>query len=165
VLTLLGDLFKGMGPVLLVTHGPLAVHGGPLWIAVWEVGVGLAAIVGHNNSIFLGFKGGKGIATTLGVVIALNWHAAVACFLVWLVVVGVSRYSSLGSLAGAVALPVSVYVFTPRDTPEEQKALAVYLGFSLMATVLAFYKHRTNIQNLRNGTERRLFGKRDSTLP
>ncbi|HEY4001778.1 MAG TPA: glycerol-3-phosphate 1-O-acyltransferase PlsY [Candidatus Xenobia bacterium] len=154
---LVGDLLKGLLPVLLVQRGPYAVHGDPLAAALWQVGLGMVAILGHNNSIFLGFKGGKGIATTLGVVIALNFKVALICFAVWALVMAMTRYASLASLCGAVTLPLAMFRLVPRGTPEERQALLVYMAFALMASGLAFYKHRKNLIRLREGTEPRLF--------
>jgi glycerol-3-phosphate acyltransferase PlsY len=156
-LTLAGDLAKGLLPVMLVTQGPLAATGGPLSVALWQVGIGMCAVLGHNNSVFLGFKGGKGIATTLGVVLALNWKASLACVGVWGAMVAMTGYSSLGSLCGAAALPMAMYAFTPHETPEQKQAVAVYVGFAVVAAILAFYKHRKNLKALRDGTERKLF--------
>lgn len=159
-LTLLGDLAKSLIPVLLVSH---LAEGDACTVAWWQVAVGVAAVIGHNNSIFLGFKGGKGIATTLGVLIGLNWHVALICFGVWGLGTALTRYSSVGSLSAAAALPVAMFLMSPAGTTDEARARLVYTGFSVVACLLAFYKHRKNIRNLRDGKELRLFSKPSET--
>jgi acyl phosphate:glycerol-3-phosphate acyltransferase len=116
---------------------------------------GLAAIVGHNYTCWLRFKGGKGIATTAGVFAALMPLAALSVLSLWIVVVLVTRYVSLGSIIAAIALPVAAWIFN---------------GSLLMVTVagimgaLALYRHRTNIRRLLNGTENR-FGVKSASSP
>ncbi|MHB2019290.1 MAG: glycerol-3-phosphate 1-O-acyltransferase PlsY [Candidatus Xenobia bacterium] len=145
VLTLLMDAVKGALPVVLVGLEPF--HVDPAQLAAWRVAVGLAAIMGHNYSLFLGFKGGKGIATSLGVVVALSWQAALCCLGVYAVVMAATRYASVASLSGATALPFAMY-FISRSP--------VYVGFALVAMIFAFYKHRSNLRNLMEGKEPRL---------
>lgn len=113
---------------------------------------GLAAILGHNQSIFLGFKGGKGIATSFGVFLVLNWKAAIISFLLWLIFVIITKYSSLGSLAGSLALPISIYLL---------KSPVEHVIFAIIASVYAFYKHRENIKRLLKGEERKLGSEKD----
>src|SRR5207244_12954551 len=94
------DMLRGMGP------GMLAVRMGcPSWTVVAG---GLAAIAGHNWSVFLKFQGGKGIATSFGVLLALSWPAAAVAGAVWVVAVAITRYSSLGSLLAVVSVPLSL---------------------------------------------------------
>lgn len=114
---------------------------------------GIAAILGHNYTCWLGFKGGKGIATTGGVLIAWLPQAFLVVLVTWLVVFAVSRYVSLASIAAAVVLPVAAWYFNGR--PE-----MVLITGALSA--LAMFKHRANIQRLLNGTENR-FGKKKGT--
>jgi glycerol-3-phosphate acyltransferase PlsY len=107
---------------------------------------GVAAILGHNYTCWLGFKGGKGIATSAGVLLALMPAALGVCFGVWLAVFAASRYVSLASIAAAAALPFAVW-FTGRGL------VLTLMGLALGA--LAIYKHRPNIRRLRDGTEHR----------
>jgi glycerol-3-phosphate acyltransferase PlsY len=107
---------------------------------------GFSAIVGHNYTCWLYFRGGKGIATTAGVLGALAPWSLLIIFGIWVVVLVVSRFVSLASIAAAVGLPVAAW-FTTRD-----------LGLTAVTgamTVLAVYKHRANIKRLLSGTERR----------
>lgn len=143
IIVLLLDIAKGFFAVYISTHLML---GNPLM----NVTAGLMAIVGHNCSMFLKFKGGKGIATTLGVFLALNWQIALICIVTYIIIVVITRYSSLGSLSGTLAMPVCMYIF---HQPQE------YFWFSVIAAVFAFYKHKENIKRLLKGEEAKMFVK------
>ncbi|HLY22542.1 MAG TPA: glycerol-3-phosphate 1-O-acyltransferase PlsY [bacterium] len=136
---LLVDVLKGLVPVLVALRAGLAP-----WAVV---ATGLAAIAGHNWSIFLGFRGGKGIATSAGVLAGLSLQAALVAAAVWIVVVAISRFSSLGSLVAAVSVPITLWRL--RTPPE-------YVAFGLIAALLAIYRHRANIERLVAGTELRV---------
>ena len=112
---------------------------------------GLAALLGHCFPVWLGFKGGKGVATGFGVFIALSPLAAVSAVAVFLVVFVFWRYVSLASLAATAAMPLLVYfLWAPRHAPP----LSVVFG-TLAAAALIFVKHDANLQRLSNGTEPR----------
>ncbi|HLW58923.1 MAG TPA: glycerol-3-phosphate 1-O-acyltransferase PlsY [bacterium] len=130
------DILKGMIPVLLTAR---------LGVSAWTVvACGLAAIAGHNWSVFLGFQGGKGIATSFGVLLGLSWPAAGVAAAVWVVAVAVTRYASLGSLLGVVSVPITLW--RARQPVE-------YVYFGVIASLFAIYRHRANIQRLVAGTE------------
>ena len=112
----------------------------------------LAAIVGHIFPVWLGYKGGKGVATAFGVFVAVAWLPAVASLLVFIVVFALSRYVSLGSILGAAAFPV--FAFLAPHFPYEASMIVVILIIPLIVVV----KHRQNIGRLIHGTEYR-FGK------
>ena len=136
VMTLIGDCLKGLLPVLLAKY----LHMADIWVAA----IGLAAFLGHVYTIFLGFKGGKGVATALGVFLGVAPLAVCGALLVFVGVVWWSRYISLGSIAAAAAMPLILAL------SEAQPAKL------LMATVIATIvigKHRQNFQRLRAGTE------------
>lgn len=158
------NVFRVMGwkaalPVVLVDVGkgwlPAALF--PRWDgapeAEWALAYGTAAIVGHVFSIYVGFKGGKGVATSAGVFAALAPWATLAGAAVWLVVVGLTRIVSLGSLLAAVALPFAVF-YTGEPT------LELWLAIGLALFVI--YAHRSNIGRLVRGEENR-FGRKGST--
>jgi acyl phosphate:glycerol-3-phosphate acyltransferase len=112
---------------------------------------GIFAVLGHNYTCWLKFKGGKGIATTAGVYLALAPWAVLVAFAVFILAIAVARYASVGSIAAAIALPATVWVMTPHN---------LFLGIVTTALgVLAIYKHKSNIQRLMAGTENR-FGKK-----
>ena len=138
-LTLLGDLLKGFLPTLAA----LLLGGSELLVA----GVGLAAVLGHNWSVYLRFAGGKGVATSFGALLAMTPLPAILGFLVWLGVVLVFRYTSLAALAASVCIPPLIF-FSIGSGP--------YFTFSLLATLLIFVRHRDNIQRLWAGTEHRV---------
>ncbi len=135
-LTLLGDLAKGLIPVLLAL----------IWLASpWAISlVGLAAILGHMYPVFAGFRGGKGVATTLGVFIPLLTGPLLLACLVWVACVALRRQVSLGSLVAAAALPIVALLW---------RAPAAYVVCALVAAALIWYRHRENIQRLLAGTE------------
>ncbi len=108
---------------------------------------GIAAVLGHNYTCWLQFKGGKGIATTAGVFLALAPVAVGIAIALWIVAFVATRYVSIASILAAVALPTAVW-FTQENLA--LRIIAIILG------VLAIYKHRANIQRLRNGTEHRI---------
>jgi glycerol-3-phosphate acyltransferase PlsY len=135
--TLLADVLKGTVAVLLAAG----------WFG-HDAGLvaGLAAFLGHLFPVWLRFKGGKGIATGLGVLLAVSWKAALAVAIVWLAVAAAFRYSSLASLAASVVAPVVLWFI---GTPAEA------LTFAIMG-VLAFIMHRPNIARLISGTESKI---------
>ena len=136
VLVLLGDVFKGAIPTFVA----LRLLGDPWMVAA----VGLATVVGHNWSVFLRFRGGKGVATTLGVVIVLSLPAATAFGAVWLATAAVTRYSSLASMLGSAAVPAVLFV-------QRKPMPLVYYG--IVALVLVVWRHESNIRRLVAGTE------------
>jgi len=150
VLVLLADAAKGWLAVAVASRlisGWLLPAGGAEareWPAICA---GFSAILGHNYTCWLYFKGGKGIATSAGVLEALAPWALLIIFGVWLVVVVLSRFVSLASIAASVTLPLAAWL-TTRDS-------ALTAATALM-TVLAVYKHRANIKRLLSGTEGRI---------
>ena len=147
-LTLIGDGFKGWFAVWL------ALRFGPRY-GVGDTGVALVAIavfLGHLYPIFLRFRGGKGVATAAGVIIALNPWLALAAAVTWLIVAVFFRYSSLASIAAAVFSPF--YSAFGWGFDARFVALVVIAGFVV-------YRHRVNIRHLLAGTERRMDQKRE----
>jgi acyl phosphate:glycerol-3-phosphate acyltransferase len=135
--TLLLDALKGALAVLL--FGYL----GPREVALWA---GFGAVLGHLFPVWLGFKGGKGVATSYGVLIAAAWPVGLAAGAIWLIVARLSRFSSLAALVSFAAAPVLAFFFA--DTG------LVYL--SLTVAVLVFARHHANIRRLLAGTEPRI---------
>jgi glycerol-3-phosphate acyltransferase PlsY len=121
-----------------------------------EVLAGIAAILGHNYTCFLNFKGGKGIATTAGVLVALVPKALLAVLTIWIIVFGVSRYVSLASIVAAFCLPFAVWLTGGSTT---LIIITAALG------TLAIYKHKANIERLRAGTENRVGKKKPPETP
>jgi glycerol-3-phosphate acyltransferase PlsY len=113
--------------------------------------VGAMAVVGHVFSVFVGGKGGKGVATSAGVMLGLAPAAVGICMLIWLVLVRTTGYVSLGSMLGALALPIGLYVLHP----DRRELVLPSVALAALIVVL----HRANIKRLLNGTESR-FGRR-----
>ncbi len=162
IITLAGDVLKGVIPVLAVRYfypntgiqfsGQLVSI--PLQITdtrvAFEGVIGLAAILGHNFSIFLKFKGGKGVATSLGVALALSPHAALMAATAWLLTFRVSGYSSLSGLVAFASFPFCIYII---DYSAEKIAIAVIIA------TLIFITHRGNIKRLISGKENKFMRK------
>ncbi len=137
--TLLGDLIKGLIP-MLVAHALDA----PDFVLA---GVGLAAFLGHLYPVFFGFKGGKGVATALGVLIGMHGLIGLLCAATWLTSAAITRISSLSALVTALLAPAYAYGVTR----------SLWLtGATLLMSVLIYWRHRSNIRNLLDGTEGRL---------
>ncbi|HWP35077.1 MAG TPA: glycerol-3-phosphate 1-O-acyltransferase PlsY [Thermodesulfobacteriota bacterium] len=145
-LTLAGDALKGFLPVFVARA--------LLLDEPWVLATALAALLGATYSVFLGFGGGKGVATSLGILAALAWELALLGVVVYLPVVALTRISSLGSLAAAAALPVAAFFAYGRDLPPNRFHLL------LVMAALVFWRHRDNLRRLAAGTEPRLGGKR-----
>lgn len=111
----------------------------------WFILAALVSIIGHNFSIFLRFKGGKGISTSVGAMLAICPKVCLAASVLFGAEVLTLGYVSVGSLIGAVTLPVGMYLVYPTDRYR--------LGFGLVACAMAFYKHRANIGRLLDGSE------------
>lgn len=153
----IGDTAKGVLAVVLA--GWLAsLSGSALPPSLFTVGAGLACILGHNYTIWLGFKGGKGIATSAGVIVALMPLAVPILLVVWIVVFATTRYVSLASITAACLLPLTVFLLGFWIPTYDN----VVLCFALIAAGLAVWRHRSNITRLRDGTENR-FGRKSTT--
>ncbi len=153
-LTLLLDLGKGLAAVLIARH---LAPGLPRVPSDLAVGAAVAAVVGHIFPVWLGFRGGKGVATALGVFLALSPMVALGGVAVFALVVVVSRLVSLASILAAAALPVFAVLLSPDRSP-------VYLGGTLCIVVLVLAKHRANMQRLMAGTEHRFGSGKHSTV-
>lgn len=138
------DLLKGLGPALVARH--VAPPAPP---DLWPLLAGGAAIAGHNWSVFLKFKGGRGVCTTCGVLFAVTPLEATITFGVWLLFVLTTRYVSLGSIAGSLAYPAMIIL------QHRSHALIV---FSILAALAIIIRHIPNIRRLLRGEENR-FGK------
>jgi glycerol-3-phosphate acyltransferase PlsY len=135
-LTLLLDALKGTAAVLIAGY-----YGPELALAA-----GLGAFLGHLFPVWLGFKGGKGVATYLGVLTGLAWKVALVFAVLWLAVALITRYSSLAALIASVAVPLTLFYLGRID----------YAVLFAIMTVIVFIKHRANISRLLAGTESRI---------
>lgn len=139
IITLIGDMFKGVLPVALVIM--LGVDYNVIAL------VAFAAFIGHLYPVFLKFKGGKGVATALGVYLALDWKIGLAVIGTWLFIAIVFRISSLAALVASFAAPFYIWQFSG-STP--------IMAMSIVLTGMLFWRHRSNIQNLLSGAEEKI---------
>ena len=144
----------GPGPAVLVlvtdaVKGMIGVYLGQILIGTSYAQLlgGIAAIAGHNWSIFLGFKGGRGVATGLGVIAVLVPKVTAVVFVVWAVIVFFTRLVSLGSIVAAALVPISMYFFG--EEPE-------ILAFGVIAAAFVIFRHRPNIERLLKGEEQKI---------
>ncbi|WP_066567545.1 glycerol-3-phosphate 1-O-acyltransferase PlsY [Snodgrassella sp. CFCC 13594] len=142
-LTLLGDALKGWLAVWLAQHFQAALGLDTITIAL----VAVAVLVGHMWPVFFGFKGGKGVATAIGVLFALSWPTALICAAVWLIMAFGFKVSSLAALIATLISPIVAYFFMPH--------LSWILAVVAIA-VLVLLRHKKNIQNLLQGTESKI---------
>lgn len=131
IITLLGDMLKGLVPVSAVT----VLNPAPAAIAV----AGLGAFLGHIYPVYYRFKGGKGVATYFGVLVGFSWMAGLAAMLIWLLTAAVTRLSSLSALVSALLAPFVLWQLS--RLPELSVTLA-------MMSVLLYWRHRSNIRNI-----------------
>lgn len=137
IVVLLGDLLKGLIPVLVA----LLLSLPPLTVGI----VGLLAFVGHLFPVFFGFRGGKGVATALGVILGLSWPSGLAILGIWVLIALASKYSSLAAIFAALAAPVIVWMNAP-----------AYTAVVLIMSLVLLWRHRGNIRKLLAGTEPRI---------
>lgn len=137
LLTLLGDALKGWLPVWLALQNNML-----MWVVS---SVGLAVFLGHLYPLYFKFKGGKGVATALGVIFAISPFLGLAAIVTWLVVFAFSRYASLASIIAALLVPVHSYYYL--------RPYKDYFMLLIVMSVLLIWRHRSNIQKLLNGTE------------
>jgi glycerol-3-phosphate acyltransferase PlsY len=154
VLTLLGDTLKGAVPVLICNYLIAGISHQPENLTfyhnardLWGGIIGLTAVAGHMFSIFLSFKGGKGVATGFGVLIAYSPQSALITLLVWIGVALITKYSSLAAIVAVTCLPIIL-------------ALADYskvkIFFGLLIALLIIFRHKSNIMNLIEGKESKI---------
>ncbi|HCX62225.1 glycerol-3-phosphate 1-O-acyltransferase PlsY [Sedimentibacter sp.] len=139
-MVLLGDVLKG---VIAVVIGKNIGADTGAYLA------GAFVIIGHNWPALLGFKGGKGVATTIGVVLMIDVKLALTCVLLGIIIIAITRMVSLGSVSGMALAPVVAIIFTkPFD-------LAFFI-FCLFVAGMSIYRHKDNIKRIMNGTERKI---------
>jgi glycerol-3-phosphate acyltransferase PlsY len=156
------NVLRSAGPVAAVLTGAIDVGKGAL--AVWLAGqltgeaaaqvlAGAAVILGHNHSVFLGFRGGAGVGTSLGALGAIYLPAAVALLLLLVAIIALTRYASVGSLVVVTAMPLLLLALALNGTLS-----MIYLAYGLLAWIIIVNQHRPNIKRLMLGTERRIDG-------
>ena len=136
ILTLVGDIFKA----IFVVKIAILINLSELDLLL----VSLAVLIGHTYPIYYNFRGGKGVATALGILLVSNWILALGVIFIWLVIFSIWRYSSLAAISAAIALPIISYYLN--DT-------SYILNTNILITFLIIFNHRSNIRNLIKGVE------------
>ena len=148
-ITLVCDILKGVVAILIALLIGRMVDGANTSALVQTAGI--AVILGHTFPIFFKFKGGKGVATSLGVLIMSNWQIGLICLVFALILIVLTQMVSVGSIAAAVLYPV-LTLFIPQNYIAEGN----YLIYSILLAVLIIFNHRENVKRLLNGTENRI---------
>lgn len=148
IITLICDILKGVVSVLIAfLIGLWAEVNASLLVQI----AGIAVVVGHTFPIFFEFKGGKGVATALGVLLITNWQIGLICLLFALVLMALTRVVSMGSIAAAVLFPILTIFITTHYIVSGS-----YLIFGIILAAIVVFNHRSNIQRIVNGTENKL---------
>lgn len=144
VIVVLGDIAKGILAILL-SRLLLWIFPAPISSRLPEYAAALCVVLGHNFPIYFGFKGGKGILTSLAVVLMLDWRIGLIVLAVSVIIIASTRFVSLGSCIGAIVFPICVLLFHMGDW--------YLIVLSLIMAALALFMHRQNIRRLMQGTE------------
>jgi glycerol-3-phosphate acyltransferase PlsY len=159
LITFVGDLFKAI--IAVVIANLLFADKYPEAVKVLELYAGFGAVLGHNFPFYLGFKGGKGIACTSGVILAVCPIAAPICLVLFIASVALTRYVSLGSILVVVSYLIQVLIFGQMGFINiDEGYLAEFYILSTCFTVMAVWRHRANIKRLLNGTENKFGAKK-----
>ena len=154
-ITLLCDVLKGVFAIVIAIVLGNIIKNIDRELLLQIAGIGV--VLGHTFPIFFQFKGGKGVATSLGVLILSNWQIGLICLVFALVLMILTRMVSLGSCAAAVLFPVlTLFINSNYTVLTEGKSGNVYLVYSIILAVIVLYNHRSNIKRLLNGTENKL---------
>ena len=158
VITLLCDILKGVVVILIAILIGNIVDG--LDDALLVQLAGIFVIIGHTFPIFFGFKGGKGIATSLGVLLMINWQIGLICLVFALILMAITRMVSVGSIAAAILVPVLV-VFIGQNyiVPVNNWS---YLIFSIIIAILVLFNHRENLKRIFTGKENKISFKKSN---
>lgn len=154
-ITLVCDILKGVVAIIIsIIVGKIVEGSNPellLQIA------GIAVVIGHTFPIFFGFKGGKGVATSLGILLMTNWQIGLICLVFALVLILLTRMVSLGSCVATILFPVlTLFINENYTILTENRNGSTYFIYSVILAVIVLYNHRSNIKRLMNGTENRL---------
>jgi glycerol-3-phosphate acyltransferase PlsY len=145
------DFGKGLAAVMFGMMIAKTAQSTPKFVDLCAAVAAIFSVIGHSYPIWLGFKGGKGVATSLGSLFGLNWVAATVVCAVWIVMFQVTRYVSLSSIAAAIALPLTVAIMLCL----KQMQTPILLYFALCLAAIIVLRHRSNLSRLLNGTEPR----------
>lgn len=145
------DFAKGLAAVIVGMMITNSAQSTPKFVDLCGAIAAIFSVIGHSYPIWLGFKGGKGVATSLGSLFGLHWFAATVACVVWIVAFQVTRYVSLSSIAAAIALPVTVATMLYL----KQLQTPILLYFAVLLAAIIVVRHRSNLSRLLKGTEPR----------
>ena len=153
-ITLICDILKGVVAIgIAILLGYIPDMNKELLVQI----AGVAVILGHTFPVFFGFKGGKGVATSLGVLLLSNWQIGLICLVFALVLMILTRMVSVGSCAAAILFPVlTLFINEHYTVLTEGKAGNVYFIYSVILAIIVLFNHRENIKRLLNGTENKI---------
>lgn len=154
VITLICDILKGVVSILIAVLAGKIVKN--LDNALLVQLAGIFVIIGHTFPVFFKFKGGKGIATALGVLLMINWQIGLICLIFALVLMALTKMVSVGSIAAAILFPILVAFIDQNYIVQTRNSNWSYLVFSIIVALLVIFNHRANVQRILNGTENRL---------
>lgn len=154
VITLICDILKGVVSILIAVLAGKIVKN--LDNALLVQLAGIFVIIGHTFPIFFKFKGGKGIATSLGVLLMTNWQIGLICLVFALVLIALTRMVSVGSIAAGILFPVLVAFIDQNYIVPTSNSNWSYLVFSIIIALLVIFNHRANVQRILNGTENKI---------
>ncbi len=147
-ITLICDILKGVISILIaILIGNMVNRNQALLVQI----AGVAVIIGHTFPVFFKFKGGKGVATSLGVLIMSNWKIGLICLVFAIILIILTRMVSVGSIAAAILYPVLTLFI-----PENYIVPGYYLIYSIILAIIVIFNHRENVKRLLNGTENRI---------
>jgi acyl phosphate:glycerol-3-phosphate acyltransferase len=149
------DFLKGIAAVLVSIAIAERARLDSTAVDCYAAAGGVFCVIGHSYPVCLGFKGGKGVATSLGVIFAISWAAAVVMGVIWLTLFKLTRYVSLASIAAAVGLPIIMTAML--FWHQLRSPIPIY--FSLCLAAIVVFRHRANLARLRDGTEPRFVRK------
>lgn len=155
VITLVCDILKGVVSIVIaIIVGNIAKNlDRELLLQI----AGIAVVLGHTFPVFFGFKGGKGVATSLGVLLMSNWQIGLICLVFAVVLMALTRMVSLGSCAAAVLFPVlTLFINQHYTVLTVGKSGRVYFIYSVILAIIVLYNHRSNIKRILSGTENKL---------
>ena len=155
ICTLVCDILKGVLAVL-IAFIVAKIAGDSIDGALLVQLAGFAAVIGHTFPVFFKFKGGKGVATALGVLLIINWQIGLICLVFALLLMVLTRMVSVGSIGAAVLFPVLTIFIGQNYLINPVSAANSYLPLAIAVAVLVVYNHRSNVQRLLNGTENKL---------
>lgn len=144
IITLLGDMLKGLAPILVAQQ----LQADVIAISI----IGASAFLGHLYPLYFRFKGGKGVATFYGVLLGINWMAGLTALVVWILTALLFRISALSALVSAFCSPLVVWYFTHSQT---------YIAATIFMAIFLTWRHRSNIKNILQGTENKIGAKKN----